>query len=64
MFSRRTREYMVSYLSLDDDNMSHTPVNLDHLNKARKGHTDVKDISFSWISAVMRDIVSAMKEKK
>ncbi len=64
MFSRRAREYMISYLSLDDDSMSPTPVNLAHLNKERKRHTDVKDISFSWISAVMREIVSAMKEKK
>ena len=36
MFSRRAREYMVLYLSLDDDSMSPTPVNLDHLNNERK----------------------------
>ena len=55
---------MISYLSLDDDSMSPTPVSLDHLNKERKRHTDAKDIGFSWTSVVMRDIVSAMKGKK
>ena len=64
MFSRRAREYMISYLSLDDESVTPTPANLDHLNKVRKRHTEVTDISFSWILGVMKDIVSAMKEKK
>ena len=41
-----------------------TPVNVDHLKKKRKSHTDVVDISFGCISEVMKEIVISMKKNK
>ncbi|KAL7542576.1 hypothetical protein ACHAWF_007203 [Thalassiosira exigua] len=63
MFSRRAREYMVAYYELECNGVTATPVNLSHLNKVRKRHTDVVDISFAWISSVMKEIVVTMKNK-
>ena len=60
MFSRRAREYMISYHLLKNEGKQATPVNLSHLNKERKSHTDVADIGFAWISSVMKEIVSSM----
>ena len=61
MFLRRTREYLVSCHQLASDGMAATPVNLKHLNKKRKRHTDVSDISFSWISDIMKEIMKDMR---
>ncbi len=63
MFSKRAREYMVAYHLLEKDGKATTPVAVDHLKKVRKSHTDVVDISFSWISEVMKEIVASMKKK-
>ena len=38
-----------------------TPVNLEHLKKERKCHTEVVDICFMWISKVMKEIVAEMR---
>ncbi len=40
---------------------SKTPVNLDHLKNLRKSHTDVDDISFEWISEVMKEAASFIR---
>ena len=63
MFSRRAREYMVAYYLLELDGKAATPVNVDHLKKERKRHTEVLDISFAWISEVMKEIVASMESK-
>ena len=63
MFSRRAREYMVAYYLLELDGKAATPVNVDHLKKERKRHTEVLDISFAWISEVMKEIVASMENK-
>ena len=55
---------MVSYHQLARDGVSPTPVNLKHLNKERKRHTEVRDISFRWISDMMKKIVSDMKARQ
>ena len=60
MFSRRAREYIEAYYLLEVKGKEATPVNLDHLKKVRKSHTDVKDISFQWISEVMKEVASSM----
>ena len=62
MFSRRAREYMVAYYQLDKNGEAATPVNLDHTKKERKCHTEVSDISFSWISGVMKEIAASMRK--
>lgn len=64
MFSRRAREYMVAYHKLAGDDKSATPALLSQAIKVRKHHTEVTDISFAWISDVMKDIAIEMKKKK
>ena len=62
MFSMRAREYMAAYYFLEKHGKAVTPVNLDNLKKERKSHTDVIDISYGWISEVMKEVVLSMKE--
>ena len=63
MFSRRAREYMEAYYLLEIEGKAATPVNLDHLKKVRKSHTEVVDISFKWILVVLKEIVTEMLKK-
>ena len=55
---------MIAYYLLEMDSKAATPVNVDHLKKERKRHTEVIDINFAWISDVMKDIVRSMKNNK
>ena len=55
---------MVSYYQLAKDGTTATPTNLKNLNKEQKRHRDVTDISFCWISDVMKNIAEDMKERK
>ena len=57
MFSRRAREYMVAYHMLEQDGTAATPVNLSHIKKERKSHTEVQDIQTGWVTSVLRDII-------
>ena len=55
---------MVAYYSLEKHGTAVTPVNLDHLKKERKSHTDVIDISYEWITEALKEVVSSMREKE
>ena len=48
---------MVDHLLIKSCPVS-TPVNLEHLKKQRKSHTDVVDIRIVWISNVVKEIVA------
>ena len=61
MFSRLAQYYMMVYQLLIKSGVASTPVNLEHLRKERKSHTDAVDICFAWISNVMKEFVAELR---
>ena len=62
MFSERAREYMVAYYELANEGQATaSPISL-RTRKKRNRHVEVDNISFSWISNMMQDIVHEMKD--
>lgn len=54
--------YMLAYHELAEEGKAATPEILKRATKRMKRHRDVTDISFSWISDMMKGIVREMKE--
>ncbi len=57
-FSRRARQYMVSYYMLEKDGKSTTPVDVKNYKKQRKSHTDVLKEDYGYMSECLRQLVS------
>ena len=56
--------YMLAYHEHAEEGKTATPESLKHATKKMKRHRDVTDISFSWISDIMKGIVCEMKGRK
>jgi hypothetical protein len=57
-FSRRARQYMVSYYMLEKDGKSTTPMDVKNYKKLRKSHTDVLKEDYGYMSECLRQVAT------
>lgn len=56
-FTRRARQYMVSYYMLEKDGKS-TPMDVKNYKKLRKSHTDVLKEDYGYMSECLRQVAT------
>ncbi len=58
-FSRRARQYMISYYKLENDGKATTPLDIKKYKKKRKSHTDILKEDTGYISECLQQLVAA-----
>lgn len=58
-FSRRARQYMISYYKLEKNGKATTPLDIKKYKKKRKSHTDILKEDYGYISECLQQLVTS-----